>query len=211
MDYFETTAAIADLRLRDKSSVIPGASLHSAVYPTTTTPIRNTLISFLSYIKTHGIPIVPVSMPDVRTTLGKGASFFVNGAEIPEDYEEPVTGAFIPRGKIVAIKRALLKDDMEDPMADRIKVVFNELITTNHPPLRAHPNIVDLLGVGFEIGGPKESLQATPMLVPEIANMGNLAEVLESAVQEQRPLSFEQKISLCMDILHGLEILHACG
>lgn len=214
MDLYETnlpTDITHTRRLRDKTSVIAGATQHSAVYPTIPTSVQNTLISFLSYIKTHGIPILPVSMPDVRTVLGFGASFFVNGAEMPEDYEDPVTGASLSQGKIVAVKRPIQQPNMRDPMADRIRVAFIELITTNHPPLRAHPNIVNLLGVGFEIGGPKENSPAMPMLIPEIAELGNLAEVLETAAQEEHPLTFEQKMSLCIDVLHGLEILHACG
>lgn len=45
----------------------------------------------------------------------------------------------------------------------------------------------------------------------ECAELGNLAEVLETARKEDRALSFDEKISLCIDIAHGLEILHACG
>ncbi len=50
-----------------------------------------------------------------------------------------------------------------------------------------------------------------PVLIPECAELGNLAEVLETARKEDRPLEFGEKLSLCLDIAHGLEILHACG
>ena len=50
-----------------------------------------------------------------------------------------------------------------------------------------------------------------PVLIPECAELGNLAEVLETARKEDRAIAFEDKISLCLDIAHGIEILHACG
>ena len=194
-----------------RSSAVPGASIHSAIYPTSSTTLQDNLISFLSYVKTQGIPILPVTLPDVRSVLGQGASFLVNGAEMPETYVDPSSGSVFPKGMIVAFKRAILKEGMNDPTASRIMVVFNEVLTMRHPPILAHPNIVKLLGVGFETEGPVGHEYAMPVLVPECAELGNLAEVLEIARKEDRPLAFDEKASLCIDIAHGLEILHACG
>ena len=204
------------IRSRRKSSVIPGASnLHQAIHPTFSTTLQNNLLSYLSYVKTHNIPILPVTKPDVRSVLGQGASFLVNGAEIPKTCVDPVSGRTFPQGLVVAYKRAVVdrKDvkDMDELIECRIHILFNELLTMHHPPLRAHPNIVDLLGIGFDIEGENESLNAMPVLVPECAELGNLAEVLESARKEDRPLSFAGKVSLCLDVVHGIEILHACG
>lgn len=211
MDTFETYTTTLPVHPRQKSSIVAGATLHSAIYPTVATPVHDSLISFLSYIKTRDIPILPVAKPDIRSGLGQGASFLVNGAEMPEDYNDPITGLSIKLGTILAFKRAILNPDMGNPTADRIRVIFNELITMYHPPLRGHPNIVDLLGVGFETEGPSDSQNVMPVLVPECAELGNLAEVLEVARKEDRALSFDDKISLCLDVAHGLEILHACG
>ena len=80
-----------------------------------------------------------------------------------------------------------------------------------HPPLAAHPNIVQLLGIGFEVEGHESDRNVIPVLVPECAELGNLAEVLETAKREDRPFSFDQKLAFCIDIAHGLEALHACG
>ncbi|KAL8727441.1 MAG: hypothetical protein Q9166_006029 [cf. Caloplaca sp. 2 TL-2023] len=208
--YSTTTSTNRSTSSRRKSSVIPGISIHSAIHATTSTVFQDTLISFLSYIKTQNIPILPVTKPDIRTVLGQGASFLVNGVELPRDYVDPVTGTLFPQGEVVAFKRAVLNKDMGDPIADRIRVIFNELLTTCHPPLRSHPNIVKLHGIAFETEGPADALNAMPVLVPECAELGNLAEVLETARKEDRAIAFQDKISLCIDIAHGLEILHAC-
>lgn len=129
---------------------------------------------------------------------------------MPETYVDPVTKTEFTQGLIVAFKRAILNDDMHEPVADRIRVIFNELLTMHHPPLRAHPNIAKLLGIGFETEGPSDAQNAMPVLIPECAELGNLAEVLETARKEGRPLDFNQKVSLVLDIAHGLEILHSC-
>lgn len=218
MDIFETYSTTFPIRSirsnqsRRKSSVIPGIStLHSAIYSTSSTSVQDSLISFVSYVKTQDIPILPVTKPDIRTVLGQGASFLVNGCEVPWTYVDPVSGQVFPQGMVVAFKRAILNQEMSDPIADRIRTIFNELFTMHHPPLRAHPNIVKLHGVGFETEGPADSQNAMPVLIVECAELGNLAEVLETARKEDRALSFDEKISLCIDIAHGLEILHACG
>ncbi|CAF9913320.1 MAG: hypothetical protein ALECFALPRED_008750 [Alectoria fallacina] len=206
-----TYSTVFPVRSRRKSSLVAGATLHSAIYPTSATILQDSLISFLSYIKTQNIPILPVTKPDIRSVLGQGASFMVNGAEVPETYVDPVSGTVFPQGMTVAFKRAILnRAVMKDPIAGRIHVILNELLTMHHPPLRAHPNIVKLLGVGFETEGPSDDQRAMPVLIPECAELGNLAEVLETARKEDRPLEFEEKLSLCLDIAHGLEILHAC-
>lgn len=218
MDIFETYSTTFPIRSirsnqsRRKSSVIPGIStLHSAIYSTSSTSVQDSLISFVSYVKTQDIPILPVTKPDIRTVLGQGASFLVNGCEVPHTYVDPATGSVFPQGMVVAFKRAILNKEMSDPIADRIRTIFNELLTMHHPPLRAHPNIVKLHGVGFETEGPADSQNAMPVLIVECAELGNLAEVLETARKEDRALSFDEKVSLCIDIAHGLEILHACG
>ena len=114
------------------------------------------------------------------------------------------------KGMVVALKRSIISTGMKDPIANRIVVIFNELLTMLHPPLRAHPNITKLHGVSFEVEGSGDNEYAMPVLVVEVAELGNLAEVLETSRKEDRPLDFGQKLALCIDVAHGLEILHAC-
>ena len=211
----DTYTTKSQVRTRRHSSLVPGATLHHAIHQTSATTLENTLVSFLSYAKTQNIPILPVTKPDIRSVLGQGSSFLVNGAEVPWTYTDPTAGTVFPQGMIVAFKRAIYDRkearNREELTAGRIQMLFNELLTMNHPPLRSHPNIVKLLGIGLETEGESDELSAIPVLIPECAELGNLAEVLETARKEDRPLSFEAKMSLCLDVAHGIEILHACG
>lgn len=215
MDFFEGGyRTLSTLSGIDRGSGVPGASLHSAIYSATPTAFHDDLLSFLAYVKTRQIPIFSVALPDVRSVLGRGASFFVNGAELPETYVDDDTGETFAKNLVVAFKRAIVPSgttSIQDGLARRINLLFNEILTMRHPPLLTHPNIVKLLGIGFEVEGPDSDRNVMPVLVPECAELGNLAEVLETAKREDRPLTFDQKLSFCVDIAHGLEALHACG
>ena len=221
MDLFSSAAVsqdghqtVAQLKGSDRSPNIPGASHHSAIFSTSLTSFHQDLLSFLSYIKTRQIPIFSVALPDVRSVLGRGASFFVNGAELPETCVDEVTGDKYTKGSVVALKRAIVPPgtkSVEEGLSRRVQILSNEVLTMRHPPLAAHPNIVQLLGIGFEVEGHESDLNVIPVLVPECAELGNLAEVLETAKREGRPLDFDQKLAFCVDIAHGLEALHACG
>lgn len=219
MDLFSSAAASDSAyqtlaRLDDsKSPGIPGASQHSAIFSACPVSFHDDLLSFLAYIKTRQIPIFSVALPDVRSVLGRGASFFVNGAEMPDTHIDEITRDTYEKGSVVALKRAVVPPgtkSIQDGLAKRINLLFNEVLTMRHPPLAAHPNIVQLLGIGFESEGPDSDRNVMPTLVPECAELGNLAEVLETAKREERPLSFDEKLAFCVDVAHGLEALHAC-
>ena len=221
MDLFSSAAAsqgghqtLARLNSNERSPSIPGASQHTAIFSSCRTSFDDDLLSFLSYIKSRQIPIFSAALPDVRSVLGRGASFFVNGAEMPETCIDDITGEVFHKGSVVALKRAVVPPgtkSIQEGLTRRIHLLFNEVLTMKHPPLAAHPNIVQLLGIGFEVEGHETDQNVVPVLIPECAELGNLAEVLETAKREGRPLGFEQKLGFCVDIAHGLEALHACG
>ena len=221
MDFFSSAAAseggyqtLARLNSNHESPGIPGVSQHSAIYSASPTSFHNDLLSFLAFVKARKIPILPVALPDVRSVLGRGTSFFVNGAAMPETCRDEVTGATFEKDTIVALKRAVVPTgtkSIQEGLSKRINLLYTEVLTMRHPPLAAHPNILKLLGIGFEVEGHESDRNVMPILIPECAELGNLAEVLETAKREDRPLSFAQKLAFCVDVAHGLEALHACG
>ena len=220
MDLFSSAAgsldessgpALAPPNVNTKSPQVPGASPHSTISSAYSSTFHNDLLSFVSYIKSRHIPIFSVSVPDIRSVLGRGASFLVNGAEMPETYTDDMTCERFEKGSLIAFKRAVAPqgtNSVEEAFSRRINLLFNEVLTMKHPPLAAHPNIVQLLGIAFEVEGRDNAMA---VLVPECAELGNLAEVLETAKREARPFGFEEKLAMCVDIAHGLEALHACG
>ena len=107
-----------------------------------------------------------------------------NGAAMRETCQDEVTGAIFEKGTIVALKRAIVPTgtkSIQDGLSTRINLLYTEVLTMRHPPLLAHPNILILLGIGFEVEGHESDRNVMPVLVPECAELGNLAEVLETA------------------------------
>lgn len=131
---YSTRFTMNSVSSRRKSSSIPGATDLCAIYSTSKIVLHDTMTAFVSYSKTCDIPILPVTKPDIRTVLGQGASFLVNGCVFPTDYVDPSTGQRIPEGTVVAMKRARFRDWMDREIADRISVIYNELLTMMHPP-----------------------------------------------------------------------------
>ena len=75
-----------------RSQAVPGASQHSAIFSACPTSFHDDLLSFLAYVKTTQIPVFSVTKPDIRSVLGRGASFLVNGAEMPDSCVDELTG-----------------------------------------------------------------------------------------------------------------------
>ena len=144
MDLFSSAAASDNAyqtlaRLDDSNSPgIPGVSQHSAIFSACPVSFHDDLLSFLAYIKTRQIPIFSVALPDVRSVLGRGASFFVNGAEMPDTHIDEVTRDIYKKGSVVALKRAVVPTgtkSIRDGLAKRINLLFNEVLTMTHPSL----------------------------------------------------------------------------
>ena len=131
---YSTRFTMNSVSSRRKSSSIPGATEQCAIFSTSKIVLYDTITAFISYSKTCDIPIIPVTKPDIRTVLGQGASFLVNGCVFPADYVDPSTGNVIPEGTVVAMKRARFRNWMKRAIADRISVIYNELLTMMHPP-----------------------------------------------------------------------------
>ncbi|OCK73272.1 kinase-like protein [Lepidopterella palustris CBS 459.81] len=80
-----------------------------------------------------------------------------------------------------------------------LKDIMKEFQFLCHEPFRNHPNIVKLLAYGWEPDF------AAPVLVLELADLGNL----ENYLKNTSSLSFDMKREICLDIAAGLDILHA--
>ncbi len=86
-----------------------------------------------------------------------------------------------------------------------IRAVFLEYRALSHPPIRAHPNIVDILDLGWETD-PEHWKVKWPVLIIEYADQGTM-----TAFLSQSKFSLETRTKLCLDIVRGLTVLHECG
>ena len=110
------------------------------------------------------------------------------------------------RKQLVAAKimRLPLENSAEEKENFRRRVfcLIKDLEVMHHPPLASHPNIVGLLGYGWNLSGNS----ALPFLVTEYAEQGTLRDFLRKV-----PTSTISKLQLCGNIASGLHAMHMCG
>ena len=86
-----------------------------------------------------------------------------------------------------------------------IRAVFLEYRALSHSPIRQHPNIVDILDLGWETD-PEHWEVKWPVLILEYADQGTM-----TAFLARSKLSPETRTKLCLDIARGLTVLHESG
>jgi serine/threonine protein kinase len=86
-----------------------------------------------------------------------------------------------------------------------IRAVFLEYRALSHPPIKQHPNIVNLLDLGWETD-PEHWDVKWPVLILEYADQGTMTGFLA-----QSKFSLATKAKLCLDIGRGLQVLHESG
>ena len=160
---------------------------------------------------------------DSSLLLGHGASFTVTRQTIPPGPTEIVQrndmGGWIaekrtkapqrPRYVVYKAARVSFQANGEPAtLQDRraLQSVLTEFHALLHPPLLAHPNIIDFLGLAWGSNG-ANPLHRLPVLVVEYGDRGTLADVQLRGP----PLPNAVKQDLCLGIARGLEALHRHG
>jgi hypothetical protein len=83
--------------------------------------------------------------------------------------------------------------------------MISEILALESPHVRAHPNVVDLEGICWEV---KEGV-VLPVLVFPKAELGDLRSLMQS--QQGSGLAFDAHVNLCVDIAKGVTVLHDSG
>lgn len=136
-----------------------------------------------------------------KVDIGEGASFRVQRAEWRQKRVDTQIASESRWGKYVALKAVRPKEDEHIDWRD----VLLEVRALLHRPLRYHPNIVRLIGLGW--GPSTDSASIYPQLILEFSEIGSM----EALQKDNAPLPFAIKQKLCYDVGRGLSILHACG
>ncbi|KFY83508.1 hypothetical protein V498_08020, partial [Pseudogymnoascus sp. VKM F-4517 (FW-2822)] len=109
----------------------------------------------------------------------------------------------IGRKTVVAIKQVKMPTSTLDfeSFQTRVSCVLKDIEVMHHPPLAAHPNIINLLGYGWKLQ--KGSI---PFLVTEYATLRTLRQYLRAT-----PLTARQQQKFCRHVALGLHELHMSG
>lgn len=106
-------------------------------------------------------------------------------------------------GRVLAVKHLTVSSEADDTaFRQRLRSVILELKVMRHGPLRAHPNILDARGYGWN----KLRGLIVPYILVDYAPMGTMREHIS---KDKPPLNHIE--ILVGDVASGLSILHSCG
>lgn len=86
------------------------------------------------------------------------------------------------------------------------QVLVSEILALSHPAMRAHPNIVKVLGISWEID--QNSHRVWPVLVFAKTQFGDLHGFMNT--ETGRNLTFIERLDFCVAIGSALHTTHAC-
>jgi serine/threonine protein kinase len=125
-----------------------------------------------------------------QSVVGEGESFVVEQS--------------VYSGEVVAVKHLKICESGGN-LRNRLDKVLLDLQIMHHKPLRSHPNILRLIGYGWNM---QVNNQPLPFVMVEYAHMGNFREYLR---QHQGRTTLNNKFIFIGDVAAGLMALHDCG
>ncbi|KAI2778924.1 hypothetical protein F4815DRAFT_475374 [Daldinia loculata] len=168
------------------------SSLSSAAFsnPSQTGQV-NGLDDILDTVKTLSLRRIPYEEIERQDVVGEGETFVVERCVV--------------RNQILAIKH--LKNNLspdDSIFRRRIRSIILELRIMRHKPLRSHPNILTVIGYGWNVG----ISRIAPYLLVQYAPYGTLRQYLQHTKSET---SVAQKEILIGDVAAATSALHLCG
>jgi hypothetical protein len=142
--------------------------------------------------------LFPGAFPDVEEDLGRGASFVVQCARLPDR-----TNVSSGKNISVALKR-IRPGRNSSRTRQSFQEIIADLICLSHQPLHQHPNVVTLLGLGWELSPSTSDSRLWPYLILEYAVHGTLADFQNSG----KILPYAEKKKIALDIADGLGAVH---
>lgn len=166
------------------------------------TGVPYNFVTFLATVQKFQVPLLHMTWQSHRKLLGKGATSQINEAQT--SLESSFAFKRIPNTQ---------KEDWLE--ADIYQQLITEISILRHPAFRAHPNVVELQGVCWDIDQiqnlhrAKEGRETIsggfsvwPVLVFETSKFGDLYQFAVSP--PGRSLDTSQRLNICIDI--GLAI-----
>ncbi|MCJ1380558.1 hypothetical protein MMC17_003666 [Xylographa soralifera] len=145
-----------------------------------------------------------------REEIGFGASFQVSSVHTesskPSEVMAEETMQHTQKVILKRTSRMLYEADEKTHDNDtRLAAVsfLMEVRILSHPEIRAHPNVVRLLGIGWEYSRTDQSFPEPNLVLEQAFN------TLHDFHNSNLP--FETRHAICLDVAEGMKILHQCG
>jgi Protein tyrosine and serine/threonine kinase len=159
------------------------------------TSTHSDLISFLATVQNHKLDFLPITWHPALETVGEGAT-------------SKISQSLINIQMNFAFKRTKLANLCErtPELACRtFRALASEVSVLGQPLVRLHPNMIQLLGICWEVARDEE---VWPVLVFEKAEFGDLNSFMNS--DRGKALSIAQRLSMCFSIGTAIATMHSC-
>jgi hypothetical protein len=165
------------------------------------------LASFLALVYAVKLDILPITWQPQLGGLGAGASGVVNQSFIHLRMSLAFKRYKYTLPAIPAGKSGAGAEETRLQLRDAFRSFATEIRILKEPWIRRLDNILDLIGICFEVKHSDGILW--PVLVFEKAPFGSLRQFMDSEMGGMS--TREVKLSLCRDLLHAVATMHACG
>jgi hypothetical protein len=157
------------------------------------------LIRLLAIANALKVEILPLTWQPGLETLGQGGTGSVN-----QSYVNDRVSFALKRFRRVNPNPQLTDRKFRSLQFD---AMISEMVVLRYPEVYAHPNVVRLEGICWEVVRP--SGEVWPVLVFQKAELGDLRRAL--TLPEAKDIDLDMKIAICGDVAKALRIMHQCG
>ena len=140
------------------------------------------------------VDFLPITWQPALNIIGAGATARIHQAPVNAQTD-------------FAFKRFLGSEQSFSAEEQRklFRALIQEITILSLPPIRRHPNIINLAGLCWDVVS--ENGSVWPVLVFEKSRHGNLRAFMENGVG--RRLGFQDRLKLCADVAQAVLCLHA--
>jgi hypothetical protein len=151
-------------------------------------------ISFLGAAQMRDIDFLPMRWREDLDSVGLGGTAEIHQSVVDLNFS-------------YAFKK-IRHDKVLGEVAERnaIRALISELLVLGQPKIKAHPNIITLEGICWDIIPGTEKIW--PVLVFQKTHIGDLGKFMESEIGKQ--LGIHERLKLCSDIATAIALMHSC-
>jgi len=148
-------------------------------------------IDVLAAAGNAGFPFLPIVWQTARASIALGGTSTIRRAPIDIQTE-------------LAFKLVKEEENIPGNEGGTFSIILNEINTLSYLRLLSHPNIVDLLGICWDIA---ENSFVWPGLVFEKSHFGDLRHFMTLPIWED--FNSKDKLKICVDIGNALSEMHS--
>ena len=153
-------------------------------------------ISLLSICQETSTDILPITWHPGLQSMGEGDFGDINQST------QNVHTAF-------AFKRVKDRSESDEGMPSTFKAVISEVLVLQNPSIKTHVNLMDLLGLCWEVDAGTDIEEVWPVLVSQKAQLGDLRAFMGSSQGVE--MGLQERTGLCVGFGLGILALHSAS